>query len=74
MHTSSIITSLIYLLLLFHILGYANEIGEALRGHIGGTWVSYTYMIAAAYILGDTFSKARRVYEVIIKLLMTMQK
>ena len=40
-------------------LGYANEVGEALRHSIGGRAVAATYGLALAYALCDTGSKAR---------------
>ncbi|KAF2878992.1 hypothetical protein ILUMI_27174 [Ignelater luminosus] len=43
-------------------LGYSNEVGEAFRSIIGAKLVWSTYGLATAYVLADTFSKTKEMY------------
>lgn len=45
-------------------LGYTNELGEAFRPLISKVFVNFSYLVASAYVFADTFTKAKRIYEV----------
>lgn len=45
-------------------LGYANEVGEALRPLVPVQFVWATYAVAIGYAAGDTYDKATWEYEV----------
>jgi hypothetical protein len=49
---------------LWRFLGYANEVGEALRPLVPSAFVWSTYAIAIGYAAGDTYHKTNQVYEV----------
>ena len=40
-------------------LGYANEVGEAFRALVHVNWVRFSYGVASAYVLADTYDKVR---------------
>ncbi|KAJ3650613.1 hypothetical protein Zmor_016701 [Zophobas morio] len=42
------------------LLGYANEVGEALRGFIGTKWVRFSYQVATLYVVADTLDKTAK--------------
>jgi fission process protein 1 len=42
--------------------GYANEVGESLRGFIGAKWVNISYGIATLYVFADTIDKTAKTY------------
>lgn len=44
--------------------GYANEVGESLRGFIGAKWVNISYGIATLYVFADTIDKTAKTYHV----------
>jgi fission process protein 1 len=46
------------------LLGYANEVGESLRGFIGAKWVNISYGIATLYVFADTIDKTAKTYHV----------
>lgn len=45
-------------------LGYANEVGEALRPLVPAPLVWATYAVAIGYAAGDTYHKANQTYAV----------
>jgi len=49
---------------LWRFLGYANEVGEALRPLVPVGFVWATYAVAIGYAAGDTYDKASYEYEV----------
>mgnify|MGYP005983713811 FL=1 len=44
----------------FGAAGYANEVGEALRGFIGTKWVRFSYQVATLYVVADTLDKTAK--------------
>ncbi|XP_044261414.1 mitochondrial fission process protein 1 [Tribolium madens] len=44
------------------LLGYANEVGESLRGFIGTKWVNISYGVATLYVVADTIDKTGKTY------------
>ena len=49
---------------LWRFLGYANEVGEALRPLVPVSFVWATYAVAIGYAAGDTYDKATHEYQV----------
>lgn len=45
-------------------LGYSNELGEAFRPLISKKWVNLSYVLATTYVLADTYSKAKKAFQV----------
>ncbi|RZC36976.1 MTP18 domain containing protein [Asbolus verrucosus] len=50
------------LLGVYIIIGYANEVGEALRGFVGAKLVRVSYGIATIYVIADTMDKGVKTF------------
>lgn len=53
-----------YIFALYNFSGYANEVGEAFRALTPLWFVRSTYGVSSAYVVADTYDKAKRMSKV----------
>ena len=50
--------------MVFHTVGYANEVGEAFRAQVTVSWVRASYGVASAYVCADALHKGHQARQV----------